>query len=77
MKVEILGTGCKKCHELEANAKEALQKANLVAEVDHITDTIEIVKRGIMKTPALTIDGKVVSQGKVLNSQEIQELLTT
>ncbi|TVQ45511.1 MAG: thioredoxin family protein [Gloeocapsa sp. DLM2.Bin57] len=77
MKVEILGIGCKKCHELEANAKEALQKANLVAEVDHITDTMEIVKRGIMKTPALTIDGKVVSQGKVLNSEEIQELLTT
>ena len=77
MKLEILGTGCKKCHELEANAKEALQKANLVAEVDHITDPREIVQRGIMKTPALTIDGKVVSQGKVLNSEEIQQLLTT
>jgi small redox-active disulfide protein 2 len=75
MKLEVLGTGCKKCYELENNAKEALKNANLDAEVDHIIDVTEIIKRGIMKTPALTIDGKVVSQGKLLTSDEIQDLL--
>lgn len=75
MKLEVLGSGCKKCHQLEDNAKQALKNANLEAEIDHITDTMEIVKRGVMKTPALAIDGKVVSQGKVLTSQEIEGLL--
>jgi small redox-active disulfide protein 2 len=75
MKLEVLGTGCKKCHQLEDNAKEALKNKNLDAEIDHITDTMEIVKRGIMKTPALAIDGKVVSQGKVLSAEEIASLL--
>lgn len=45
IKVEILGTGCKKCHQLEANAREALAALNLEAEVIHVTDTMEIVKR--------------------------------
>jgi small redox-active disulfide protein 2 len=75
MKLEVLGTGCKKCHELENNAKEAVKNANLTAEIDHITDTMEIVKRGVMKTPALVINGKVVSQGKVLTPEEIADLL--
>ncbi len=45
IKVEILGTGCKKCHQLEANARESLAALNLEAEVIHVTDTMEIVKR--------------------------------
>lgn len=76
IKLEVLGTGCKKCHELEDNAKEALKNANLEGEIDHITDMGKIIKRGIMKTPALTIQGKVVSQGKVLTAEEIQGLLS-
>lgn len=76
LKVEILGTGCKKCHQLEANAREALAALNLEAEVIHVTDTMEIVKRGVMRTPALAIDGKVVSQGKVMESEAIQPLLS-
>jgi small redox-active disulfide protein 2 len=75
MKLEVLGKGCQKCHELEDNAIEALKNAHLEAEVAHITDMNEIMKRGVMKTPALTIDGKVVSQGKVLTPEEIQGLL--
>ncbi|TVQ05898.1 MAG: thioredoxin family protein [Leptolyngbya sp. DLM2.Bin27] len=75
LKVEILGTGCKKCHQLEANAKTAIATRNLEADVAHITDTMEIVKRGVMKTPALVVDGKVLSQGKVLEPSDIEALL--
>lgn len=75
VEMEILGAGCKKCQQLEANAKEAIAALNLEAEILHITDPIEIAKRGVMSTPALTINGKVVSKGKVLASAEIQRLL--
>ncbi|MCH9056587.1 thioredoxin family protein [Synechococcus sp. PCC 6716] len=75
LKVEILGTGCKKCQQLEANAKEAIAHRQLDAEITHITDTMEIVKRGVMKTPALVVDGNVLSQGKVLEAKDIEALL--
>ena len=75
LKIEILGTGCKKCQQLEANAKTAIATCNLEADVAHITDTMEIVKRGVMKTPALVVDGKVLSQGKVLEPADIETLL--
>lgn len=75
LKVEILGTGCKKCHQLEANAKMAIDKRQLEAEVAHITDTMEIVKRGVMKTPALVVNGQVLSQGKLLEPDAIAALL--
>nr|WP_069967260.1 MTH895/ArsE family thioredoxin-like protein [Desertifilum tharense]OEJ75260.1 hypothetical protein BH720_11130 [Desertifilum tharense IPPAS B-1220] len=75
MKVEILGTGCQKCQQLEANAKSAIAALNLEAEVLHITEVSEIVKRGIMRTPALAINGQVVSQGKVLEPNVIKPLL--
>ncbi len=75
IKIEVLGTGCKKCQQLEANAKEAVAALNLEVEILHITDPIEIAKRGVMSTPALTINGKVVSKGKVIAPAEIQTLL--
>jgi small redox-active disulfide protein 2 len=75
LKVEILGTGCKKCQALEANAKTAIANRQMDAEVAHITDTMEIIKRGVMKTPALVVEGKVISQGKVLEASAIEALL--
>ncbi len=75
LKVEILGTGCKKCQQLEANTNAALDHRQLEAEVAHITDTLEIVKRGVMKTPALVVNGQVLSQGKVLEPADIEALL--
>lgn len=75
MKIEILGTGCKKCQQLEANSREAIAALNLEAEVLHITDPIEIAKRGVMSTPALAINSQVVSKGKVLSAIEIQPFL--
>lgn len=75
LKVEILGTGCRKCQQLEANAKAAIAAQQLEAEVNHITDTMAIVQRGVMKTPALVVNGQVLSQGKVLEPAAIAALL--
>ncbi|PLS69063.1 MAG: thioredoxin family protein [Cyanobacteria bacterium M5B4] len=75
IKVEILGSGCKKCQQLESNAKEAISALNLGAEILHVTDPIAIAQRGVMTTPALAINSKVVSKGKVLSKEEIQTLL--
>lgn len=75
IKVEILGSGCKKCYQLEENARNAIAFLGIAAEVIHITDMAEIAKRGILSTPALAINGKIVSKGKVLSPVEIQTLL--
>lgn len=75
IRIEVLGSGCKKCQKLEANARDAIAALNLESEVLHVTDPIEIAKRGVMSTPALTVNGKVVSKGKVMTSAEIQLLL--
>jgi small redox-active disulfide protein 2 len=75
VKIEILGTGCKKCQQLESNAKQAVAKLKLTAEVLHITDPVEIAMRGVMSTPAMTINGKVVCKGQVISPEQIQPLL--
>ncbi|WP_017307266.1 thioredoxin family protein [Spirulina subsalsa] len=73
--VQILGTGCKKCQQLETNVKEAIALLNWDAEVLHITDPLQIAERGVMKTPALIVDGQVMSQGKVATPEQLQTLL--
>lgn len=73
--VKVMGTGCKKCHQLHENALEAAKRANKAVRVDYVTDIVEIAAAGIMSTPALLIDGKVVSTGKVLSADEIERLL--
>jgi small redox-active disulfide protein 2 len=75
MIVKILGSGCKKCLSLEANAKAALQTANIVADVEKVTDVVDIARYGIMSTPGLVIDEKVVSSGRVLSPSEIGAIL--
>ena len=75
IKVEVLGSGCKKCQQLEENVQSAIASLGVEAEVLHITDPIEIAKRGVMSTPALTINGKVVSKGRVISPEQIQPLL--
>ncbi|KOR34526.1 MULTISPECIES: thioredoxin family protein [Planktothricoides] len=76
IKVEVLGTGCKKCQQLEANAKEAIAALNLEAEVVHIKDPMQIVERGVMKTPALVVNDTLVSQGQVATPEQIKKYLT-
>ena len=75
MKIKILGTGCPNCKFLEANTKKALEELNKKAEVEKITDIAKIMGYSVMSTPALVVDEKVVSYGKVLSSEEIKKLL--
>ena len=73
--VKILGSGCKKCNELEANTKAALEQLGMDTTVDHVTDFAQIAAYGVMTTPALVIGKKVVSVGKVLKKDEVIKLL--
>ena len=75
MNVKVLGGGCSKCETLIANTKEAVANVGVEAEVEYITDFAVIVSYGIMSMPALVVDEKVVSMGKVLKSSEIEEFL--
>ena len=73
--IKILGSGCAKCIALEKSTKEALTELNVKENIDHITDFSQIASYGVMSTPALVINGKVVSYGKVLNKDEVKDLL--
>jgi small redox-active disulfide protein 2 len=73
--VKVLGSGCAKCNALEAATKEALAQLGMDTSIDHVTDFAKIAAYGVMTTPALVIDGKVVSYGKVLKTQEVVSLL--
>lgn len=73
--VKVLGSGCKKCNELEYNAKVALQQLGMDTTIDHVTDFTQIAGYGVMSTPALVVNGKVVSVGKVLETEKIAEIL--
>lgn len=75
MKIEILGAGCPKCKQLTANAEEAVKAVNIQAEIGKVTDIDKITEYGVMMTPALAVDGTVVSAGKVLSADEIKKIL--
>lgn len=71
----ILGGGCDKCRQLEAATKTAMEQLGWDDTIGHITDFAQIAAYGVMTTPALVVDGKVVSYGKVLKPEEIAGLL--
>ncbi len=71
MKIQILGPGCMKCKQLESNAREAVAKMGVSAEIEKISDIDEIMELGVMMTPGLVIDGEVRSVGKVLTVDQI------
>jgi len=71
MKIEVLGPGCKKCHETEKIVKEAVAEAGVTAEVEYVTDLAEIARHGIFSTPAVLIDGAVKSTGKIPAKAEV------
>lgn len=72
----ILGPGCKNCQALEANTRTALeQMGDTTSAIGHVTDFAEIAKYGVMSTPGLVVDGKVVSYGKVLKPEDIVAIL--
>jgi small redox-active disulfide protein 2 len=78
MKIEILGTGCKRCDQLYVNAREAISQVDSAGtiEVKKINDINYFVKMGVFLTPGLVIDGEVISVGKVLPADEIRKKLT-
>jgi len=71
MIVKILGTGCKKCQNLEAKVREVVQQNNINAEVEKVTDLNAIMSYGIMMTPGLVIDEKVKSYGTIPKDDQI------
>jgi small redox-active disulfide protein 2 len=77
MKVQILGTGCPKCRQLEQNARTAVQQLGVECEVEKVTNLKDIMNYGVAMTPGLAIDGKVISSGKVLPVEEIVSLLAS
>jgi len=75
IKVQILGTGCPKCKKLTENAEAAVKELGIEQKIEKVTDINEIMSFGVMMTPALAIDGKVISAGKVLSVDEIKRLI--
>ncbi len=73
--VKVLGPGCKKCMALEEITKQAVQNLGINTEVEHISDYAKIASYGVMSTPALVVDGKVVSMGKLLSLAEVEDFI--
>lgn len=73
--IKILGPGCKNCTSLVENTKEALKQMNVDASIDKVTDLAQIAGYGVMSTPGLVVNGKVVSFGKVLKPNDIIKIL--
>ncbi len=77
MDVKILGSGCRNCQNLEANTSQALEDLGIDATIDHVTDEVEIVGYGVMRTPALVIDDEVVVSGRVPRPDQLRALIDT
>jgi small redox-active disulfide protein 2 len=75
MEIKIFGSGCANCKRLLENAKTAVKELSVEAEIKYITDYMEIVNAGFLRTPGLMINGKTVSAGRVLSADEIKALI--
>ncbi|CCC57807.1 MULTISPECIES: thioredoxin family protein [Caloramator] len=75
MIIKILGSGCANCKKLEENTKKAVEELGIQAEIQKVEDFKEIMKYGVMRTPALVVDEKVKSFGKVLTAEEVKNIL--
>jgi small redox-active disulfide protein 2 len=73
--IQILGVGCPKCRKLAANAERAARELGIEYELERVKDLAQIMKSGVMVTPALAVDGQVKVSGKVLSAAEIKRLL--
>ncbi|MDD3402391.1 MAG: thioredoxin family protein [Hespellia sp.] len=72
--IKVLGSGCKSCHTLYENVKETVIAMNLNIETEYVTDMEKVVSYGVMSTPALVVNEKVISMGKVLKPADIEKL---
>ena len=75
MNIKVLGGGCRSCEALLDAVKEVVAKNNIDADIEYITDMEKIMGYGIMSMPALMIDDKLISSGRVLKAKEIEKLL--
>lgn len=75
MRIQVLGTGCAKCKQLTANTERAIAELGVQATVEKVEDIREIMKFKVMTTPALVVDGHVVSAGTVLTADAVKKLL--
>ncbi|MDA3929276.1 MAG: thioredoxin family protein [Prolixibacteraceae bacterium] len=77
MEIKILGTGCSKCKNLEKATLQAIQELSIEASVIKVEDIVEIMQYGVMQTPGLVINGKVVLTGKLPSNPKLKELILT
>ena len=77
MTVKVLGSGCKSCHALLEASREAVKNMGFSVEVEYVTDMERIMEYGVMSMPALVVNEKVVSMGKVLKTADVEKLLQT
>ena len=75
MDIKVLGMGCARCNELEKRVRDTLAELGIAANVEHVTDIKALSAMGVLMTPGLVIDGKVVSQGKIPSKDELKRLL--
>jgi small redox-active disulfide protein 2 len=75
MNIEVLGTGCSTCQTLETRVQRVVDEADLDGTVEKVEDMQEIMKYGVMSTPALVVDGEVKSSGRAPSVQELKDLL--
>ncbi len=76
MQIKVLGTGCKKCNELEQATREAVAALGINANIKKEEDIMKIMEYGVNRTPALVVDGKVVVSGRVPSDKELEDLLS-
>ena len=74
-KIQILGTGCPKCKLLTANAEAAIKALGIEAQIEKVEKIVDIMKFGVMTTPALVVDGSIKSAGRVLSADDIKKFL--
>jgi len=75
MEIKVLGTGCARCKSLEKATLQAVSESGIDATVTKVEDFLEIMKLGVMTTPALVVDGKVLVKGQVPSVAEISKML--
>ncbi|MDY0289441.1 MAG: thioredoxin family protein [Sphaerochaeta sp.] len=73
--VKVLGSGCASCNLLEEHTRQALEELGMDTSIEHVTDFVAIAGYGVMTTPALVVDGKLLASGKVLSKDEVLSLL--
>ncbi len=76
MNIKVLGTGCAKCKKLEQLTRDVVAEMGIEANIEKEEDIYKIMQYGVMRTPGLVVDGKVVLTGRLPKTQELKELLT-